>query len=274
MTTVTAPRDEWLHPGEPGYPYELVRPDLSQRTVLSKSAVVGWDLCPTKAGFELRERKPLIPNEKISFGSALDAACEVLVVGYQQGWDDALSLLRAHEAITTIEERDGIPLPADELSRALKGFQGEVMPQFRWMEAELQPEVEADIPGLGAVQGHPDIILAGQPWDVKSSRYKKDLPSIELALYAILIEEARDTEVHEAGYLTWVRSGKGRWEIQRWAITSEARRWAWARVNQYVQARESGAFFGAPKFPGLCNDCQYAPANGGECAIAWNGEGA
>lgn len=250
----------------------VVRPDLSQRTALSKSAVVGWDLCPTKAGYEITDRKPLIPNEKISFGSALDAACEVLITGHQQGWDEALARLRAHEVVTTVSERDGIELPGDEITRAITGFQAEVMPRFRWMAAELQAEVNAVIPGLGEVNGHPDIILPGAVWDVKSSRYKKDLPSVELGLYAILLEEARGIEVTEAGYLTWVRSGRGRWEIQPWRITSEVRRWTWARVNQYVQAKEAGLFVGPPKFPKLCEDCPYAPANGGECAIAWNGE--
>ena len=251
----------------------VTRPDLSARTALSKSAVVGWDLCATKAGFELTARKPLILNEKISFGSALDAACEVLVVGHQQGWDADIALARASEAVGVIVDRDEIPLPTDELDRALRGFWGEVIPRMDLTDAVCQPSVSAEIVGLGPVNGHPDIILAnGSPWDVKSSRYKKDLPSVELGLYAILIEEATGREVPEAGYLTWVRSGKGRWEIQPWQITSEVRRWTWARVNQYARAVEAGAFFGAPKFPGLCASCQYSPANGGECEIAWNGE--
>lgn len=249
------------------------RPDLSQRTGVSKSAVIGWDLCPTKAGYEITARKPLILTEKISFGSALDAACEALIVGTREGWPDAY--VRALSAVTYVQERDGFDLPMDELEKALHGFQAEVMPRLDLDGAELQPSISADIAGLGEVNGHPDIILStGAVWDVKSSRYKKDLPSVELGLYAILLEEARDIEVPEAGYLTWVRSGKGHWEIQPWPITSEARRWAWARVNQYARVLETGAFFGAPKFPGLCNDCQYAPANGGECAIAWNGEAA
>jgi hypothetical protein len=250
----------------------VTRPDLTERVALSKSAIVGWDLCPTKAGYELTDRKPLIPNEKISFGSALDAAVEVLIFGYQQGWSDVDTLVRAIEAVNVVQERDGIPLPGEELTRAVKGFQTDVMPRFNtWAVAELQPTVDAVIPGLGEVNGHPDIILPSGPWDVKSSRYKKDLPSIELALYAILLEEARGLEVTEAGYLTWVRSGKGRWEVQPWAITSEVRRWGWARARQYVQAREAGLFVGPPKFPKLCLDCQYAPANGGECAIAFDG---
>lgn len=249
----------------------VVRPDLSRRTALSKSAVTGWDLCPTKAGFELRARRPLIPNEKISFGSALDAATEKLVIGAREGWTEKKTLQAAADATGFVVERDGIPLPTDEMDKAVRGFWGEVIPRFDWSRAETQAEIAAVIPGLGEVQGHPDVILAG-PWDVKSSRYKKDLPSVELGLYAILLEEARGVEVREAGYLTWVRSGRGRWEIQPWQITSEARRWTWARVNQYARAVETGAFFGAPKYPSLCESCQYAPANGGECEIAWNGE--
>lgn len=250
----------------------VVRPDLSERTMLSKSAVVGWDLCPTKAGFELTERRPLIPNEKISFGSALDAACEALVIGKREGWPEMRAMAAAVDGIDFVVARDNIELPLAELTTAYRGFWNEVMPQFDWTGAETQPEVSAVIPGLGEVQGHPDIILDGMPMDVKSSRYKKDLPSVELGLYAILIEEARQIEVPAAYYLTWVRSGRGRWEIQRWDITGEARRWTWARVNQYARAKELGVFLGAPKFPGLCSDCQYAPRNGGECEIAFQTE--
>lgn len=253
----------------------VVRPDLSERRVLSKSAVVGWDLCATKAGYERTQRLPLIPSEKISFGSALDAACEALIIGKREGWTVKRAGTAALDAIGFVIERDGIELPEEELHRALRGFSEEVIPRFDWTGVETQPEIEADIAGLGPVQGHPDIVFPnGEPWDVKSSRYKKDLPSVELGLYAILIEEARGIEVPQAGYLTWVRSGKGRWEIQPWAITSEARRWTWARVNQYALAAETGAFYGAPKFPALCQTCQYAPANGGPCQIAWQEEAA
>lgn len=248
------------------------RPDLSERTVLSKSAVTGWDLCPTKAGFEMTARRPLIPNEKISFGSALDAATEAVIVATGKGWTDELIGNAAMNAIGFVQERDGIEIDVDQLYRAVDGFRAEIMPRFDWSSVETQPEIVADIPGLGEVQGHPDIVLGNAVWDVKSSRYKKDIPSVELGLYAILLEEARGIEVTTAGYLTWVRSGRGRWEVQPWQITSEARRWTWARVNQYARAVETGSFFGAPKFPGLCADCQYAPANGGPCEIAWNGE--
>jgi hypothetical protein len=180
----------------------------------------------------------------------------------------------AVENMEHVIERDEIELPTDELHRALRGFADEVLPRFDWTGVATQPEVAATIAGLGPVQGHPDLVLLnGEPWDIKSSRYKKDLPSIELGLYAILIEEAFAIEVPTAGYLTWVRSGKGRWEIQPWAITSEVRRWTWARVRQYAQSVESGVFYGAPKFPALCDGCQYSPAAGGPCEIAWNGEG-
>jgi CRISPR/Cas system-associated exonuclease Cas4 (RecB family) len=248
------------------------RPDLSTRTALSKSAVTGWDLCPTKAGYELTERRPLIMNEKISFGSALDRATEALVIGRREGWRESKALQAATDGIDSISERDGIPLPADELSRAVRGFWGEVTPQFDWKGAETQPEIRATIEGLGEVEGHPDIVLGPMPMDVKSSRYRKDLPSVELGLYAILLEEARGVQVQNAYYLTWVRSGRGRWEIQRWPITSEARRWTWARVHQYAQAIATKSFLGAPKYPSLCNDCPYSPANEGPCEIAWNGE--
>lgn len=251
------------------------RPDLSTRTTLSKSALVGFDLCQTKAYFELTDRRPSRPSEKLTFGSALDAAIEALVTGAREGWIAEKAVALAGDAARYVQERDGLDIDTVELARAVRGFWEGVVPLHDWSAARTQVELRATIAGLGEIEGHPDILLPGAVWDVKSSARYKDMPSLELGLYGILAEEAEGIPVTEVGYFTWVRSGKGRWVTQRMEFTDAIRAWTWANARRYAGARELGeprAFSGGPKFPGLCSDCQYAPQWGGPCEIAWMGE--
>ena len=263
----------------------VVRPDLSQRTALSKSALVGFELCQSKAWYEIHDRRPMLPNEKVSFGSALDAATEALVTGFREGWTADKALEAAADGVFFVQASDDIELPIDELNRATTGFWNEVMPEFRWGAAATQPDLWADIPGIGEVNGHPDIVLGDNSvWDVKSSSRAKAIPSVELGLYALLLEAAHGEPVHETGYLTWVRSGKGHWEIQRQPMTDELRRWTWESMRRFSVVKALDAdlnsasptpsnvvFAGGPKFPGLCGDCQYSPANGGPCQLVFQG---
>ena len=250
----------------------LARPDLSTRVALSKSALVGFDLCSTKAGFELTQRLPMLPSEKVSFGSALDGAIEHVIVGARDGTPALDTMTRVAEAIEAVEVKDGMDLPTDELMRAVNGFRAEVLPNHDWSGVATQPDLWAEIPGLGQVNGHPDVVMAdNRIWDVKSSSREKPMPSLELGLYAVLLERAHEVIVPEVGYLTWVRSGRGRWVTQRMTVDAELRRWVWENARRYAMAREKDAFYGGPKFPGLCTDCQYNPANGGPCAIAFRG---
>ena len=259
----------------------VVRPDLSQRTALSKSALIGFELCQTKAWYEIHHRRPFVTSEKVSFGSALDAATEALIVGERDGRDATRAVA---DAIDFVIERDEIELDRDELTRAIKGFEAEVMPKFDWTGAATQPDLWAVIPGIGEVNGHPDIVLADNAVvDVKSSSRAKDMPSMELGLYALLLEAAHDVIVPWVGYLTWVRSGRGRWVTQRQEVDDELRRWAWENLRRFAEVKAIDAqmnaegearnvvFAGGPKFSGLCSDCQYAPWNDGPCAIAYQG---
>lgn len=263
----------------------VTRPDLTHRVALSKSALVGFDLCQTKAWFDIHDRRQMLPSEKVTFGSALDAATEILIAFHRDGRPEADADRLAADAITGIAERDELELPLDELHAALRGFRAEVMPKFDWTGAATQPDLWADIEGIGEVNGHPDIVLADHRiLDVKSSARAKDMPSAELGLYALLLEGAHGVTVPEVGYLTWVRSGRGRWVIQRQEVDDELRRWSWEQLRRFAAAKaldaqiNAGAevptnvvFGGGPKFSGLCGDCQYAPWNGGSCAIAYKG---
>ena len=53
-----------------------IREDLSQRTWLSKSQLNTADMCGQKAWLEIHHRRPFIPTEQTTFGSAVDAAVE------------------------------------------------------------------------------------------------------------------------------------------------------------------------------------------------------
>lgn len=251
----------------------LTRPDLSQRRTFSKSAYNTWDLCGTKAYFEDNERRPFVPTEKVSFGSALDAAIEIAVVGIREGHELYKQDAAILEAIEAVEVRDDLDLPKEELLLAVRGFRNEVAPKFDLTEVRTQVAIDVDIPGIGPVSGHPDLLLPN-PWDVKSSSREKALPSVELGLYAIMVERAEGRIVPEAGYMTWVRPK--RWVIQHMPITPEVRRWTWERAARYAAVRRldpetQKAVAGGPKFDGLCQDCVYAPWNGGGCSIAFKG---
>ena len=79
----------------------VVRDDLSARTALSKSTLTEFDVCATKAWHSLHHRAPLIPDEKITFGSAVDAAVEQ-AIGYlrsAQAIDEPVCMAAAHEVI-------------------------------------------------------------------------------------------------------------------------------------------------------------------------------
>ena len=264
----------------------VVRPDLSQRTALSKSALGTFDFCNAKAWFEIHDRRPMLPSEKLSFGSALDAATEALIVGERDGRDATQAVA---DAIVYVEERDEIALDHEELTRAIDGFQ-ELMLKFDWTGVATQPSLWATIPGIGEVNGHPDIVLAHNDiWDVKATgtkkkAQKKPLPSAELGLYALLLEHAHGVTVNETGYFTWLRNGSGHWEPQRQPVDDELRRWSWEQLRRFAAVKALDAqlnegadeptntvFAGGPKFSGLCSDCQYAPWNDGPCAIAYQG---
>lgn len=261
----------------------VVRPDLSQRTALSKSALVQFDLCQTKSWFAIHDPKPFVPKPKVTFGSAVDAAVEVLISYARSG--QTPDWVRAMNSADEVIIRDGLSADAvgyEEVGEAVHAFVRDVLPQFDWSYCRTQASITEDLDELGETNGHPDIILAdNRVYDVKTAARAKDLPSVELGLYALLVEAETGKPVPAVGYMTWVRTKMPRWQVIEAPVTDEMRRWAYEHAAAYVRARKADALLnakaeraanysmtGGPKFDGLCGDCEWAPANGGPCLIA------
>lgn len=256
----------------------VVREDLSNRTALSKSVLNAFDLCPTKVWFGTHDPRPFITSEKVVFGSAVDAGVEVIVKSLSSG--QPVQMDRAFAAAAFIVEREGIELMFSDVERALEDFERDVAPKFDWPLAVTQASITAEIEGLGECNGHPDIILgSGSVWDVKTSGKAKELPSVELGFYALLLE-ATGGVVPSVGYMNYVRLKRPYWQLIEQPVDNELRRWTYERAAAFVRARKADEVLnakadrainfsmgGGPKFAGLCNGCPYNPAVGGPCLI-------
>jgi len=256
----------------------VVRDDLSHRSELSKSQLTTADFCQTAAWFGIHDRRPMLPSERLTFGSAIDAACEQMVYAAARGLNPDS---KAMQAALEVAARDGMDLPWDEVSAAIGGFRDNIMPTIDWTDAVVQPTVRAEIEGLGPCSGHPDIILAdGTILDVKTGKQHKTPFGTELGFYTLLCE-ASGLAVPRVGYLTWLRFAKPFWEPTIIETTDELRRYAMARALAFARARDLDAHVnggeaspinytltGGPKGPGQCATCEYSPANGGPCDIA------
>lgn len=262
----------------------VVRDDLSRRTTLSKSALTQFDMCQTASWFDLHERRPLIPNERITFGSAVDAAVEQIAVHLRSG--QTVDMGRVMAAADEVIARDEVAVDPDEVERAAERFMVEVAPKRHWEYVQTQADLSTEFDDLGPANGHPDLIFADNCVDdVKTAkRAKPEEPTLELGWYALLVEEVTAKPVPFVGYLTWVRVTRPYWQEVRFPVTDELRRWAREKAGAYVRARKADeylnrksptpknySFPGSAKFPALCESCQYAPANGGPCQMAFGG---
>jgi len=258
------------------------RPDLSQRTALSKSTLATFDLCQTKSWLSLHDPRPFVPNEKVSFGSAVDAGVEVIVKMLASG--QPFQMDRAYAAAAEIVERDQVEVVFDDIEWAIESFTLQVAAKTDWHMAVTQAHLSAVLDGLGECDGHPDIILGDNSvWDVKTSGRAKEVPSLELGFYALLAEEVDPTrKVPRVGYMNFIRSKKPFWQVIETPVTDELRRWAYEKSAAYVRAKKADAALnrngtannysmtGGPRFGGLCSDCAYNPALGGPCLISLN----
>jgi hypothetical protein len=256
------------------------RDDLTNRTGLSKSALTSFEMCSQKAWQRKWHPRPFIPNPRMAFGSAVDAGVEKIVeyVRIGQPVNGELALAAAHEA----GDRDGIEVDYDEVLHALTSFEREIVPQHDWRLASLQEHIHVTMDGWGEVDGHPDIILPGEVWDVKTGQRRKETArTIELGMYALMVEEAKGRPVERVGYFVWVRTTRPYWQTIATEVTSEFREWTNERVMAYVRADrlddmvnakttppENWTFPGGPINATLCKSCEYSPQLGGECRMA------
>jgi hypothetical protein len=274
------------------------RPDLSRRTTLNKSALSVFDLCQTKSWYSLHDPRPFVPKEQVTFGSAIDAAVEVVIKYAGSGQEPDLD--RATDAAVFIVDRDdrvlaemGLPptgVDLLEIQSALVSFVASVLPTRDWSGAITQYRIATVIDGLGESDGHPDIIVGDRIDDVKATTSKspKDPKSLELGFYAIL-REAEGFPVSRVGYIELRRGRpngalvKPQWLTPSIEVTPEFRRWAYEKAASYVRAKKADAalnakaetpnnysFPGGPRFTGLCSDCEYRPSIGGPCLISLN----
>jgi hypothetical protein len=257
-----------------------IREDLSQRTWLSKSQLTAADICGQKAWLEIHHRRPFIPDEKTTFGSAVDAAVEAIIKDARAGRVPSQDALMS--AARGAMERNGIDVDLDQVDDAAHAFIRDILPAHDWGGAELQRRLHVDIPGWGEVDGHPDILLPGAVWDVKTSARMKDTArTVELGLYALLAALETGLPVAEVGYFCWVRTKKPYWQTISTPVTADFRAWTRERVDAYVRARNADvllnkgvgepvnwSFPGGPRNGSICKGCQYSPALGGDCRMA------
>ena len=258
----------------------VIRDDLSQRTVLSKSALTTFEWCQQQAWFDIHDRKPMIPNERASFGSAVDAAVEQVIKGIQAGAVDLNVAMAAAEEVVGDNE---VGVDLDEVEKAASRFVIEVAQHKDFTDATTQPNVIVNLPDLGEISTHPDIVYAdGSIDDVKTAKQsKQDQRTLELGFYGLAVEAFTGQPVPTVGYLTWTRTSKPHWQILSFLFTDEYKRWARERAGAYIRAKKADevlnrnaelprnfSFPGGPAFAGLCDGCQYNPANGGTCAMA------
>jgi hypothetical protein len=258
----------------------VIRDDLSQRTVLSKSALTTFEWCQQQAWFDIHDRKPMIPNERASFGSSVDAAVEQVIKGIQAG---AVDLNVAMAAAQEVVGDNEVGVDLDEVEKAASRFVIEVAGHKDFTDATTQPNVIVNLPDLGEISTHPDIVYAdGSIDDVKTAKQaKQDNRTLELGFYGLAVEAFTGQPVPTVGYLTWTRTSKPRWQMLTFLFTDEYKRWARERAGAYVRAKKADevlnrnaelprnfSFPGGPAFAGLCDGCQYNPANGGGCAMA------
>lgn len=263
------------------------RPDLSNRTVLSKSAISDAEWCQTRAWYGIHERRPTVQTEKLVFGSCLDAAVEQLMIAARAGIPVAEA--RPMAAAEEVLARGEIDVDLTLIATACDHFILDVMPLYDFGLVGLQVTLHEDVPGIGEVEGHPDVRLAdGSIYDVKSAKkrkYETDAEtSAELGLYALLSEAQTGRPTPRVGYWTWVRTARPAWQILETPVTDEMRRRTREVARAYVRAKAADellnrraevpmnfTFTGGPKFAGLCGTCAYAPDNGGPCQIAVQG---
>lgn len=242
--------------------------------------MVGADLCGERAFLDIYDPKPYFLNERMAFGTAVDAGIQHLIGFGEEGsiaTDWAMAALKP-----------GSPaVDRWEVERALVDFAATILPVFSWTDALVQHQIRIEIAGLATIACHPDIILSdGTILDIKTAAKAKTATAaqeavLELGFYAFarLYETGRMPP--RVGYVTWVRSTKPYWQIVMADVTQKMLDRAYARASTYRRAIEADmehnegrddpenvAFPNGPRFGGLCHDCVHNPRNGGGCSIS------
>lgn len=270
----------------------VVREDLARRDPrerISKSFVASADICGNKAWLSIHHPMPWTAPEKVTFGSAVDAGVEVIVKALAKG-EEPNSGHALEAAMARVETEENAP-DAAEVMVALDAFADwSVVHDTDWQNAVTQPHLRLELPGIGEVDAHPDLLLSsgdriGCVVDIKTAKAAKPanaaaMSYTELGLYALLIEADRWGEAPEnVAYWTYIRSKKPWWQevlapvtdplltVARHRVATVARAIeADALLNDGVAEPRNSVFVNGPKYG--CGDCPYHPAVGGPCLIA------
>jgi hypothetical protein len=158
--------------------------------------------------------------------------------------------------------------------------------EHEWEYCRTQAHIHVPIWDLGEIDGHPDVILASnEVFDVKTAKkMRQTARTIELIVYAVMVEEETGKPVAEVGYLVFVRPS-GCWRTITTYVTDAMRDWAYERVAAYVRAGradevlnrnaampQNWTFPGGPVNARFCDGCRFNPLYGAErpCRMAVN----
>jgi hypothetical protein len=279
----------------------VVREDLFRRDPrerISKSFVSQADICGQKAWLSIHHPMPWTAPEKVTFGSAVDAGVEVIVKALAKGEpaDTTLADEAWEVALRRVATEENQP-DVDEVRSALHRFcDWSVVGEVIWDDAVTQPHLRLELPGIGEVDAHPDLLLAdgidGQSIDtiidIKTAARPKPANAAatsytELGLYALLVKADSGEAPANVGYWTYVRSKLPYWQEVLAPVTDHLLTVARNRVAAVARAIEADAilndgvteprnsvFTNGPKYG--CSDCQFHPAVGGPCDIAEQAE--
>lgn len=277
----------------------VIREDLSKRDPrerISKSFVSTADICGQKAWLSIHHPMPWTPPEKVTFGSAVDAGVEVIVKALAAGYEP--DVVDAHKAaMQRVATEENAPDP-DDVGAALERFADwSVVHEVVWPGTVTQPHLRLELPGIGEVDAHPDLLLpqgfedprVGTIVDIKTAARPKPANAAatsytELGLYALLVLASGAGErPMSVAYWTYVRTQKPYWQevvapatdhlltVARNRVAAVARAIeADAILNDGVSEPRNSVFVNGPRYG--CGDCVYHPAAGGPCDIAEQAE--
>lgn len=265
-----------------------IREDLTRRDPrerISKSFIRKAETCGNAAWLSIHDPRSWSPPEKVSFGSAVDAGVELLIAYLRSGQPPDLT--RAIQGAMERVKDDPNQPDAGEVLVALKSWlDWEVARETDFSYAVTQPHIRLELPGIGEVDAHPDLILRDDGGhehiiDIKTAKAAKPANAAatsytELGFYALLREAETGGEVATVAYWTWVRSKKPYWQSVWAPVTPHLLGVARRRVAAVARALEAdtllndgvatpiNSVFVAPPRYG-CGDCEHHPSAGGSC---------
>lgn len=260
------------------------------REMLTKSFLVGADLCNRRAWLDLYDPRPFVMTERVAFGKAVDLGIQKIIAAIGAGIElPTIGASIMAEIMAMLDETDDTDPAVDlnEVIVAIDRFATDIAPRYDLAYASVQRSINIELEGIGRVSAHPDVILAdGSIYDVKTAGRAKlaDAASTsytELAWYALIREAETGVEVPRVGYWTWCRTANPYWQIVESDVTPRMLAVARSRAEGYRSAIDADvrmnagaekprvyAFPGGPAFAGLCRDCAHNPARQGSCTIS------